>query len=217
MTTLAIIGASGLAREALALVREVGELTPVGVFDDSAAILGADFDGLPVLGTVDDSASSTADLLLVCIGSGASRHGIVGRLGQLGVPGDRYATVIDPSVRNPRGCPVGAGSILLANVVITAYVKIGQHVVVMPSCVLTHDTELASFATLASGVSLGGGVEIRTGSYIGMNASVFPRRSIGEYAVVGMGSVVLEDVPPGETWAGVPARLLRARTFEASR
>jgi acetyltransferase-like isoleucine patch superfamily enzyme len=33
--------------------------------------------------------------------------------------------------------------------------------------------------------------------------------SIGAGAVVGMGSVVLQDVPAGEVWAGVPARRIR--------
>jgi acetyltransferase-like isoleucine patch superfamily enzyme len=29
---------------------------------------------------------------------------------------------------------------------------------------------------------------------------------VGEGAVIGMGSVVLSDVPAGEVWAGVPAK-----------
>jgi serine acetyltransferase len=33
--------------------------------------------------------------------------------------------------------------------------------------------------------------------------------TIGAGAVIGMGSVVLADVPDGQTWAGVPARKLR--------
>jgi serine acetyltransferase len=32
---------------------------------------------------------------------------------------------------------------------------------------------------------------------------------IGAGAVIGMGSVVLSDVPDGQTWVGVPARKLR--------
>jgi acetyltransferase-like isoleucine patch superfamily enzyme len=61
---------------------------------------------------------------------------------------------------------------------------------------------------VAAGVSLGGTVLLRSGAYIGMNASVRERTTIGPDAVIGMGSVVLGDVPAGETWAGVPAAQL---------
>lgn len=33
--------------------------------------------------------------------------------------------------------------------------------------------------------------------------------SIGDRAVVGAGAVVTHDIPPGELWAGVPARFVR--------
>jgi len=38
---------------------------------------------------------------------------------------------------------------------------------------------------------------------------------IGPAALVGMGAVVLNDVPAGEVWAGVPARALTASIAEA--
>jgi acetyltransferase-like isoleucine patch superfamily enzyme len=35
---------------------------------------------------------------------------------------------------------------------------------------------------------------------------------IGSWSLVGMGSVVLRDVPAGQIWAGNPARYLRPAT-----
>jgi acetyltransferase-like isoleucine patch superfamily enzyme len=35
------------------------------------------------------------------------------------------------------------------------------------------------------------------------------RVSIGEGSLIGMGAIVLADVPQGEVWAGVPAAPLR--------
>ncbi len=54
-------------------------------------------------------------------------------------------------------------------------------------------------------------MRIGEAAYIGMNASVRQGISIGARATVGMGAVVLNDVPPDETWAGVPARRLGER------
>jgi sugar O-acyltransferase (sialic acid O-acetyltransferase NeuD family) len=216
MTDLIVLGASGLAREALAVVRETGSHTPIGVLDDRAGQIPPLFDGVPVLGRVANLDAHTRADVLVCVGSGIARERIVDWLGQTGVRGIRFATVVDPSVRNPGGCRIGAGSILLANVSITAAADIGEHVVVMPGVTITHDDVVEDYATLAAGVSLGGGVTVARGAYIGMNASVMPDTRVGVRAVVGMAAAVLHDVPDNETWAGVPARAIAARPLVAS-
>jgi sugar O-acyltransferase (sialic acid O-acetyltransferase NeuD family) len=207
-TDLVLIGASGLAREALAVVRETGSHTPVGVLDDAPDRLGADFDGVPVLGPLSELARLPHAEVLVCVGSGTARRDIVRRVSRAGI---RFATVVDPSVRNPADCPIGVGSILLAQVSITAHAWIGEHVVVMPGCTITHDDVIDDYVTLASGVSLGGGVQLQRGAYLGMNAAVLPGVRVGEGSVVGMSAAVLDDVPDGETWAGVPAHTLGRR------
>jgi sugar O-acyltransferase (sialic acid O-acetyltransferase NeuD family) len=200
---LLLVGASGLAREVLALAAEAGR--PVlGVLDDRHADLPPTVGGVPVLGPVAQApAYPDADLLL-CVGPSMSRAAVLARLD----PGSRFAGIADPSVRNPAGCPVGPGSILLAGVTITADARLGAHVVAMPGVTVTHDCVVADLATLAAGVSLGGGVRVGRAAYLGMNAAVHPAVRIGAGAVVGMGSVVLCDVPDGETWVGVPARKL---------
>ena len=54
---------------------------------------------------------------------------------------------------------------------------------------------------------------VKRGASIGSNATILCGVTIGEGAVVGAGSVVTQDVPPGMIVAGNPARLLRpART-----
>ena len=199
-----LVGASGLCREVIPVLKEAGRRI-IGVLDDRHSLLAPAFFGTPVLGGVDDIARYPDAEVLVCVGSGAARVTIVERMG---LDTTRFATVIDPSVRNPAGYPVGRGSILLAGVTITADAEIGNHVVAMPQVTITHDCMIDDFATLAAGVSLGGGVSVGRAAYLGMNASVLPGRKIGAEAIVGMGAVVLADVPEAETWAGVPAKHL---------
>jgi len=88
---------------------------------------------------------------------------------------------------------------------------VGRHVVIMPNVTLTHDDVLDDFATIAAGVSLGGTVSIGSAAYIGMNASVRQGLTVGADATVGMGAAVLDSVPSGATWVGVPAHEMRAR------
>lgn len=202
-----LVGASGLARETLPVLGELGREV-VGVLDDRHEELGEWSSVAPVLGPVDAVTAYPGTDVLVTVGSSRGRAAVVERLLALGVREERFLTVVDPSVRNPGRSPVGPGSILLAHVAVTADARLGSHVVAMPGVTITHDCVVEDFATFAAGVSLGGSVQVRRGAYLGMNASVHPGVTIGKGAVIGMGAVVLSDVSDGETWAGVPARVL---------
>jgi UDP-2-acetamido-3-amino-2,3-dideoxy-glucuronate N-acetyltransferase len=54
------------------------------------------------------------------------------------------------------------------------------------------------------------------GASIGSGAAILCGVTIGEGAMVGAGAVVTRDVAPGETVAGVPARLLRPTRAEGT-
>ena len=43
---------------------------------------------------------------------------------------------------------------------------------------------------------------------IGLNATILPWRTVGDGARIGAGAVVTKNIPPGEVWAGNPARRL---------
>jgi acetyltransferase-like isoleucine patch superfamily enzyme len=50
---------------------------------------------------------------------------------------------------------------------------------------------------------------IKKGASIGSGATILSKTTIGENAIVGAGSVVTKDVPPGSIVAGNPAKILR--------
>lgn len=198
-----LVGASGLAREVLA----AGIAGVVGILDDAGPLQGRTVGGVQVVGDIAQAAERD-EQLLICIGPSAGRRSVIGRLEALGVTADRYTTFIAGSARVGTTSTVAEGSILLDGVVVTADAAVGRHVVVMPTSTITHDCVIADYATLAAGVTLGGSVRVGTGAYLGMNSSIRQGLVIGASATVGMGAVVLSDVPPAQTWAGVPARAL---------
>jgi acetyltransferase-like isoleucine patch superfamily enzyme len=52
---------------------------------------------------------------------------------------------------------------------------------------------------------------VKRGASIGSGAVLLCGITIGENAMIGAGSVVIRDVPPGATVAGNPARILKPR------
>jgi acetyltransferase-like isoleucine patch superfamily enzyme len=52
------------------------------------------------------------------------------------------------------------------------------------------------------------GATLMPGAIVGANATLLPGVTIGEKALVGAGSVVTRDVPPGKVVAGNPARII---------
>jgi sugar O-acyltransferase (sialic acid O-acetyltransferase NeuD family) len=209
MSTLVVVAASGLAREALAVPGALEAFDDVVVLDDDVGRWGGELAGHPVLeGGLERVTTLPDSEALVCVGSGRGRRAVVTRLATLGV--HRYTSVRHPSVSVPPGCTVGAGSILLAGVVLTCDVRVGRHVVAMPHVTLTHDDVVEDFATLCAGVSLGGDVRVGEAAYLGMNSSVRERVVVGRGSTLGMGAALVTDLPDGETWVGVPAARVRA-------
>lgn len=206
---LLLLGAAGLAREVLAAVRSgPPRWQVVGALDDDVTRRGTEIDGVAVLGPVDAVADHPRAAVVACVASARNPGGRLALARRLRLPDDRWATVVHPSAAVPVGTTLGPGTVLLANSVITAPLRVGAQVLAMPHVLLTHDDEIADGVTLAGRATLAGGVRIGEAAYCGQGALVRENVTIGPRAVVGMGSVVLEDVPAGEIWAGNPARRL---------
>lgn len=209
MRDLIVVGAGGFARETVEAVRAINEQYPtwnlLGLLDDNPDRWGKLVGGAPVVGPVEHVHRQPWAQVVLTTGRPdmyVSRPLLAARLG---IPEARYATIVHPTSTVGTTCTVGAGSVLLAHVDLTADVTVGRHVVVMPQVVLPHDARVDDFATLASGVRVGGACHVEEGAYIGAGACLREGTRVGSRALVGMGSVVLRDVPPMRKWLGSPA------------
>lgn len=207
---LLLVGAGGFGRETAEAVRAVNAIRPTwrlaGFLDDDPEAQGHVVGGVPVVGPIEAVHDHPDAAVAICTGrpdNYTTRRVIAQRLG---LPDERYATVVHPSATVGCSCRVGAGSVLLAHVDLTADVAVGRHVAVMPQVVLTHDVRVGDWATLASGVRLGGGCDVGEEAYVGSGACVREGLTIGRRALVGMGCVVTRDVPDERLWFGAPAR-----------
>ena len=206
---LLILGAGGLARETIELVRAAGTFSLLGVLDDDPATHGRDVLGVPILGPTEAVHDHPDAHVTACVASPGDPLRRLRLVERLALPDERYATLVHPAAVVPGSAEIGPGSVLHATTVLTADVRLGAHVSCMPAVVLTHDDTIADGVTFGAGVLVAGGVTIERGAYIGSGARLREGLTVGAGAVVGMGAVVTRTVPSGETWAGVPARRLR--------
>jgi UDP-perosamine 4-acetyltransferase len=78
------------------------------------------------------------------------------------------------------------------------------------NAVVSHGCILEEFVTIAPGAILCGDVRVEDDALIGAGAVILHTDiTIGARAKVGAGAVVTQDVPPGATVVGNPARIVK--------
>lgn len=70
-------------------------------------------------------------------------------------------------------------------------------------------TKVGIHTTIAPGVTICGDVAIGDRVFIGAGAIITNLITISDDAIIGAGAVVLNDIGPGETWVGNPARRIK--------
>lgn len=141
--------------------------------------------------------------------------------------------VIDKGARIARGCRIWHFSHIMDGAVLGEGCNIGQNVVVSPGVVLGRNCKVQNNVSVYTGVTCGDDVflgpscvftnvmnprsavsrkdeyrqtHVGDGASIGANATIVCGNNIGEYAFIGAGAVVIEDIPPYAMVVGNPSR-----------
>ena len=106
---------------------------------------------------------------------------------------------------------IESGAIIMPGAVVSTKVALGQFAHLNFNSYVAHDCKIGDFVTISPNVTccgnthIGGGVLIGAGSSIKQGQPKKPRL-IGENSILGIGSVLISDLPEGKTFFGNPAR-----------
>lgn len=73
---------------------------------------------------------------------------------------------------------------------------------------VAHNAQIGENCMIVAGAEISGSCVLQDGCWIGPKACIHQHRTIGARALVGMGAVVLRDIPANVTAAGNPARII---------
>jgi serine O-acetyltransferase len=104
----------------------------------------------------------------------------------------------------PLSCQIGGGLVVLHPNGIVLH----PDAILGPNCMVFQQVTLGVGGKAPGAPRLGGHVDV------GAGAKILGGIAIGDHARIGANAVVLEDVPPGATAVGVPARIIEEKPTE---
>jgi len=211
---LIILGAGGNATVILSSIEDINDRSSayeiLGYLDD-AKEKGMEINNYKVLGPISDAGSYLKYSDVQYVYSLLTANKMVERvekLNKLQIPVERFATLIHPSATVSRNSILKHGVLIMPGVVVSPNVLIGNFVNIYANSLIGHDAVIEDYCFIANCASIGSTVRLKKCSYVGSNATILEKVVVGEYALLGLGAVVLKDVPPRCKVVGNPARIL---------
>ncbi len=208
MRDLIIYGAGGLGRDVAELVRRINDLHRIwnflGFIDDNSNATSV-WGGKGVLGGFDFivNLDKTIDVVLA-IADPASKRKIYENLKRISHV--HFPVLIDRDVEIASAVPIGEGSIVFHFCSVSVNSSIGNCVLVSTGTNIGHDAILGDFCSIMPSVNISGNVTLGTETFIGVGSSIIQGKTTGCRSVIGMGSIVLNDVGNYCTVFGNPAK-----------
>lgn len=127
----------------------------------------------------------------------------------LAIPDDRLAIFVHPTAYVAPKVHLSPGCVVMPNASISSVTTIGRCCRILACSSIGHHNNIGNYCFFASNSCSGSYLEIEDGVTVGLNATIREYVKLGKNSAVGMGAVVLNNIGPGEIWAGNPAKFLR--------
>lgn len=211
MKKIVIYGSGGFAREVVHLIEEINKASNewkiLGFLDDNEENHGLTVNELPVLGGAEWLEGKGEIHVALGIGSPKAKKVIVTKLA-------KYQHVIFPNLIHPtvtisRFNTLGKGNIICEGTILTVNIDIKDFAIINLNCTIGHDVTIKNYTTILPNSSISGNVVFEEGVDFGTNATIIQGVTVGEWAIVGAGAVVVKDLPAKCTAVGAPAKPIK--------
>lgn len=215
MKKLVILGGSGIGMIAASIAHDLGYYEVIGFlndFIDKGQSIGK-YKKIPVIGNTQDLDSilkaSNADIFIAYVGL-KNEKTTFDNIQSLNIPEDRFATLIHPTAIIPKDlCSIGAGVLMAPLSQLSPDTTINNNCILLPNSFVGHDSTLDRFAHIATNSVIGANVHVGRAVHVGSNATIREKVRIGDFSLIGIGAVVLNDVPENSIVIGNPAKVLK--------
>ena len=182
----------------------------LGLIDDNPELLGAQMNGIPVLGGFEwlEKQSTDLDSIGVLISSHSENRRLLYERVRDRLPGVVLPAAVDDRAVLMSGVSIGDGSLIEAGVILGHEVLIGENVIINIGGMLSHNCTVGDHVHIAIGVKVSGAVQIGTNALVGAGAAINPGVAVGRNVIVAPGSAVMNDTPDDVLVSGVPARII---------
>lgn len=210
MKKILILGSSGGCLDLLDLILDINMASKdyeiLGFLDDNLNYL----DGInyKIHGKFSDWKKFDENILFAtAIGSQFNFRSRGDIIKKLGIPGNRFPTLIHPTSIISHGAKLSQiGVIIHAFCKISINVNISEHVLILPSTVVNHDSTIGRYSILNTATNIAGSVNIGESCYIGAGSKILPHVKVGDEVLLGAGSLLTRDATSNTLYYGHPAK-----------
>lgn len=125
--------------------------------------------------------------------------------------GGNVPSLIHPSCFISKYSTIERGVQILPHSIIEADSVIGEDTSITVNSVIAHNVKVGKHNLISGNVMVGAYCNLGNMTHIGQGSVIVSGKvkKIGDYSILGAGSVLISDMPSNEVWAGNPAKFIK--------